>query len=151
MQSAARRARARCGSTCSRAASEWPGRWAAGWEEAGNVVRGLNDTTGFWSLEQRWREQALEAVQAADRSEALAEVLHRLSILGYEAVRPGVADEELARVASGAALWTLAEALTWATADDFSLRCPIRSFPSCKLFELGHWPLGLSQGSIVVA
>jgi hypothetical protein len=115
------------------------------------VVRGLTDTTGFWSLEQRWREQALKAVQAAHRSEALAEALHQLSILGYEAVRSVVADEELARVASGAALWTLAEALTWATVDDILAPLPNPFLPKLKLFELGHWPLGLSQGSIVVA
>jgi hypothetical protein len=131
--------------------SQWPVRWAADWKEAGKVVRGLNDTTGFWTLEQRWREQALAAVQAANRGEALAGALHRLSVVGYEAVRPVVADEELARVASGAALWTLAEALIWATADDVLAPLPNPFLPKLKLFELGHWPLGLSQGSIVVA
>jgi hypothetical protein len=111
----------------------------------------LDDTTGFWTIEQRWRELALAAVQAANRSEALAEALHQLSVLGYEVVRPAVADEELARVASGAALWTLAETLTWAVVED-ALAPRTNPFrPKLKLFELGHWPLGLSEGAIVVA
>jgi hypothetical protein len=143
-QSAVRQFAQSCGSQC-------PVRWAADWQEAANVARGLNDTTSFWSLEQRWREQARSAVQAANRGEALAEALHRLSIMGYDAIRPALADEELARVASGAALWTLAEALTWATVDDVLSPLPNPFLPKLRLFELGHWPLGISQGSIVVA
>lgn len=129
---------------------EWPVRWSANWEEAGKVVRGLDDVSGFWLMEQRWREQALAAVHSAGRSETLADALHHLSISGYESVRPVVADDELARVASGAVLWTFGEALTWAVAQDvLALPNPFR--PKLKLFELGHWPLGLSQGAIVVA
>ena len=76
--------------------------------------------------------------------------LHRLSILGYDAVRPAAPDEELARVASGAALWTLAEAITWATVEDVLAPLPNPFLAKLRLFELGHWPLGVWQGAIAV-
>jgi hypothetical protein len=125
-------------------------RWATGWDEAAQVVRGLDDLSSFWKQEDAWRKQALGAVHAAQRSELLAEALHRLSLLGYETVRPPAPDEELARVASGAALWTTAEALTWAAAQDLLAPLGNPFLPKLRLFELGHWPLGRSQGAIVI-
>ena len=80
--------------------NEWPGTWAAGWEEADRVVRGLDDAASFWQIEDRWRKQAIAAAQAASRTEKLADVLHRLSVAGYDAVRPAAPNEELARVAT---------------------------------------------------
>ena len=128
---------------------EWPGRWATGWEAAGKVAAELDDVTSFWRIEERWRQQAVSAVRQAGRGDALAELLHRLSVVGYEAVRPAAPNEELARVASGAALWTVAEAITWAVVEDIlPLANPFA--PKLRLFELGHWPLGVWQGSIVV-
>jgi hypothetical protein len=114
------------------------------------VVRGLDEQTAFWTTEERWRRQALEAVRAAGRTEALAEALHRLSVIGYDAVRPAAPDEELARVASGAALWTVAQALTWTVAADVLAPLPNPFLPKLRLFEQGHWPLGLWQEAIVV-
>jgi len=129
-----------------------PGRalWLAGWDEAARVVRALDDESSFWLDEERWRRQSLIAVQAAARAEALAEALHRLSILGYDAVRPAAPDEELARVASGAALWTLAETITWAAVEDVLAPLPNPFLAKLRLFELGHWPLGVWQGAIAV-
>jgi hypothetical protein len=129
-----------------------PGRvlWLAGWGEAARVVRALDDESSFWRDEDCWRRQALIAVRATARAEALAEALHRLSILGYDAVRPAAPDEELARVASGAALWTLAEAVTWATVGDVLAPLPNPFLSKLRLFELGHWPLGVWQGAIAV-
>jgi hypothetical protein len=80
----------------------------------------------------------------------LNDMLHRLSIAGYEAVRPVATSEELARVASGAALWTVAEALTWAIVEDLMAPRPNPFLTKLRLFELGHWPLGVWQGAIVV-
>jgi hypothetical protein len=124
--------------------------WAEGWAEAARVVRGLDDASSFWRVEEHWRRQAVTAVDAAGRSEVLAEALHRLSVLGYDAVRPRAPDEELARVASGAALWTVAQAVTWATAADCLEPLANPFLPKLRLFERGHWPLGLWQGAIVV-
>jgi len=56
----------------------------------------------------------------------------------------------LARVASGAALWTVAEAITWAVVADRLAPLENPFLPKLRLFELGHWPLGLWQGAIVV-
>jgi hypothetical protein len=125
-------------------------RWASGWDEAARVARGLDHESSFWVAEDRSRIQALVAVRAAGRTEALAEVLHRLSVLGYDAVRPAAPDEELARVASGAALWTVSEAVTWAVVADLLEPLCNPFLPKLRLFELGHWPLGLWQGTIVV-
>lgn len=129
---------------------EWPGHWAAGWDEVGRVVRGLDDAASFWQTEGRWRTQAVAAAETAGRTETLADVLHRLSVAGYDAVRPNAPNEELARVASGAALWTVAEALTWAVVEDLLAPRPNPFLPKLQLFELGHWPLGVWQGAIVV-
>jgi hypothetical protein len=124
--------------------------WLAGWDEAARVVRALDDATSFWRDEDRWRQRALAAVQAAARTEALADALHRLSIVGYDAVRPAAPDEELARVAGGAALWTLAETITWATVEDVLAPLPNPFVPKLRLFERGHWPLGVWQGAVAV-
>src|SRR5262245_6649174 len=51
----------------------FPVHWAAGWDEAAQVVRGLDDVSSFWSIEDRWRKQALDATRAAARTEALGE------------------------------------------------------------------------------
>lgn len=128
----------------------WPGRWVVGWPEAALVVRGLDDDSSFWKTESSWRKQALAAAQSAGRSDPLADLLHRLSIVGYEAVRPAAPSEELARVASGAALWTVAEAITWAVAEDLLTPRTNPFLPKLRLFELGHWPLGVFQGAVVV-
>jgi hypothetical protein len=129
---------------------QWPGRWASGWDEAARVVRELDDTSSFWFAEDKWRKEAQVAAQAAGRTDILADALHRLSIAGYEAVRPAAPSEELARVASGAALWTVAEALTWAVVEDLLSPRDNPFMPKLRLFELGHWPLGTWQGAIVV-
>jgi hypothetical protein len=128
----------------------FPVRWVSGWAEAALVARGLDEESSFWRLENDWRQQALNAVHAAARTMALAEALHRLSLLGYDAVRPAAPDEELARVASGAALWTVAEAITWAVVADLLTPLANPFLPKLRLFELGHWPLGLWRGAIVV-
>jgi len=124
--------------------------WLGGWDEAARVVRALDDTSSFWSDEARWRQQALTAARTSGRSASLAEALHRLSVLGYDAVRPAAPDEELARVAAGAALWTLAEAITWAVVDDLLAPLPNPFLPKLRLFELGHWPLGVWNGAIAI-
>jgi hypothetical protein len=124
--------------------------WLAGWDEAARVVRALDDVSSFWSQEEGWRQRALVAVGAAGRGEALAEALHRLSIVGYDAVRPAAPDEELARVASGAALWTLAETITWTAAEDLLAPLANPFLPKLRLFERGHWPLGVWHGAIAI-
>jgi hypothetical protein len=129
---------------------DWPGHWAASWDEADRVVRGLDDAASFWQIEDHWRKQAALTAQAAGRTGVLADMLHRLSVAGYDAVRPDAPNEELSRVASGAALWTVAEALTWAVAEDLLAPRPNPFLPKLRLFELGHWPLGVWQGAIVV-
>ena len=125
-------------------------RWASGWDEARQVVRGLDNESSLWLEEEQWRQQAAAAAQEGGRGPLLAEALHNLSIFGYGAVRPAVADEELARVASGAALWTAAEAITWAVAEDLLAPQPNPFLPKLRLFELGHWPLGKHGGAVVV-
>ena len=127
-----------------------PVRWLASWDEARQVVRGLDDESSFWRQEEAWRRQATHAAESAGRGDALAGALHRLSVAGYAAVRPAVADEELARVASGAALWTAAAAIAWAAAEDLLAPRPNPFLPKLTLFERGHWPLGKWERSIVV-
>jgi hypothetical protein len=124
--------------------------WASGWAEAKEVVRALDDATALWLEEERWRVCAVQAAHSAQRDEVLAGALHRLSEIGYGAVRPDVADEELARVASGAALWTAAEALTWATAADLLAPQENPFLPKLRIFELGHWPLGFWRDAFVI-
>jgi len=51
---------------------------------------------------------------------------------------------------SGAALWTLAETITWATVEDVLAPLPNPLLAKLRLFELGHWPLGVWQGAIAV-
>jgi hypothetical protein len=125
-------------------------RWAESWDDAQRVVRGLDDRSSLWTQEEAWRGEALAAAQASGRSDLLADALHRLSALGYEVVRPALADEELARVASGAALWTVAQALMWASAEGLLAARKNPLLPKLRVYELGHWPLGLSEGAFVV-
>jgi len=127
-----------------------PVRWLTDWDEARHVVRDLDDESSFWRQEELWRRRAVEAAQAAGRGGQLADAMHRLSVAGYTEVRPNIADEELARVASGAALCTASGALTWLVAEDLLLPQANPFLTKFRLFELGHWPLGKYRGSIAV-
>ena len=121
--------------------------WIWTWADAGAIARELDDQAVLWAPEEERRRRASVEVEALGRLEALEAALNQLSQAGYEHVRPGQADEELARAASGSALWTASGAITLAMAgaqlgeeaDPFT--------PKLRIFELGHWPLGMRAGS----
>ena len=124
-------------------------RWAGGWEEAGGAAAGLRQEHRLWRREQELRDEALAGVRAAGREDQLRTLLNRLSIIGYEHVRPAIEDEELARVAAGAALWTASQAIVWALADDSAGIIHENPFqPKLEIFRLGRWPVGLERDAL---
>ena len=120
-------------------------RWAKSWEEAGAAAADLRQEQRLWRREQELRDEALARVRAVGREDQLHELLNRLSIVGYERVRPEVKDEELARVAAGAALWTASQAIVWALADDPAENHDNPFQPKLEIFRLGRWPVGLER------
>lgn len=124
--------------------------WANGWAEAKDIVRQLDDNACLWMEEEQFRRRATLAAHTVQRDELLASVLNQLSELGYAAVRLDLPDEELARVASGAALWTAAQALTWTTVEDLLAPQENPFVPKLRIFELGHWPLGFSHAGYAI-
>jgi hypothetical protein len=120
------------------------------WTEAGAVARALDDGAVLWAAEDEARHRALEALPSVGRSEALESALNELSETGYEYVRANHPDEELTRAASGVALWTASAAITWAMAED-RLRNEANPFlPKLRIFQLGHWPLGIREGAFAI-
>ena len=141
-------------------------RWIDDWGEAGRIARSLDAGRALWKEEQAFRDRALEQVRALGREVRLQDSLHELSIIGYEKVRPGgyehvrpggyetvrpeIDDEELARVAAGAGLWTASLSLVWATVGDVLAPEPNPFLPKLEIFRMGNWPLGFEQGSFVI-
>ena len=123
-------------------------RWAKSWEQAGAAAADLRQEQRLWRREQELRDEALTRVRAAGREDQLHELLNRLSIVGYERVRPEVKDEELARVAAGAALWTASQAIVWALADDPAENHDNPFQPKLEIFRLGRWPVGLERDAV---
>jgi hypothetical protein len=131
---------ARCGRPSTRA------EWVSEWSDAGVIARELDDGAVLWAAEEDCRRRALAAVQSVGRLEALETALNQLSEAGYEHVRPNPSDEELARAASGSLLWTASGALTWSIVEDQLGRDNDPFSPKFRIFELGHWPLGMRHG-----
>ncbi len=123
-------------------------RWAGGWEEAGGAAASLRQEHRLWRREQELRDEALARVRAADREDQLRTLLNRLSIIGYEHVRPAIEDEELARVAAGAALWTASQAIIWALGADSAGIHENPFQPKLEIFRLGRWPVGLERDAL---
>ena len=126
-------------------------RWAGGWEEAGVAAASLRQEHRLWRREQELRDEALARVRAAGREDQLRTLLNRLSIIGYENVRPEIDDEELARVAAGAALWTASQAIVWALGADSDEDVTNPFQPKLEIFRLGRWPVGLGKRSFQTA
>lgn len=124
--------------------------WVAAWSDAGAIAQGLDDQAALWAAEEGFRRRALAAVQSLARMEILEDALNKLSEAGYEHVRPQHPDEELSRAASGSALWTAAGAITWAVAANRLGRDGDPFTPKLRIFELGHWPLGLRSGCYAI-
>jgi hypothetical protein len=124
--------------------------WLADWREASAVARGLDERTSLWNLEDISRRRASTSVRSRGREQVLVAALSHLSELGYEYVRASVEDEETARVASGAALWTASLAITCAASEDPVLGAANPFLPKLRIFELGHWPLGMRGGAFVI-
>ena len=122
--------------------------WAENWEEAGAAAAGLRQEHPLWRREQELRDEALARVRAAGREDQLRTLLNRLSIIGYEKVRPEIEDEELARVAAGAALWTASQAIVWALASDAGEDGENPFQPKLEIFRLGRWPVGPRKGRL---
>jgi len=149
-------------------------RWIDDWDEAGRVARNLDAERALWTEEQAHRDRALDQVRALGRDAQLQDSLHELSIIGYEKVRPPgyekvrppgyedvrpegyekfrpeMEDEELARVAAGAGLWTASLSLVWATVGDVLAPEPNPFLPKLEVFRMGNWPLGFEQGSFAI-
>lgn len=125
-------------------------RWGASWEETCAVLRAMDDAAALWPVEEGVRQQAARAAGSAGRAEMLDSLLNQLSEAGYEWVRPAFAEEELARVASGALLWTAASAVTYALAEDLLEETKNLFLPKLRVFEGGHWPLGIHAGIFLV-
>ena len=115
-------------------------RWAGGWEEAGGAAAGLRQEHRLWRREQELRDEALAGVRACrPRGSASRTLLNRLSIIGIRAASDlQIEDEELARVAAGAALWTASQAIVWALADDSAGIIHENPFqPKLEIFPFG--------------
>ena len=125
-------------------------RWIGDWDEASRIAKNLNADRALWKEEQSQRSRALEGIQSLGRQQQLQDSLHQLSIIGYEKVRPEIEDEELARVAAGAGLWTASLCLVWAAAADALAPEPNPFLPKLEVFRMGNWPLGFEQGSFVI-
>ena len=97
---------------------------------------------------EKVRPPGYEKVRALGREEARLVGYERARPLGYEEARPEIDDEELARVAAGAGLWTASLSLVWATVPlvTRSRLSRIRFFPSWKSSEWATGPLVSSRG-----
>jgi hypothetical protein len=135
---------ARCGRPGAKA------EWIPAWKDAGAIARQLDDEAVLWAAEHELRGKALAEVESLARTEILETALNQLSEAGYEGVRPNYPDEELARAASGAALWTASGAVTWAIAEERLGSEDDPFAPKLRIFELGHWPLGMRSGSYAI-
>ncbi len=91
--------------------------------------------------------RALERIQSQNRQQQLQDSLHQLSIIGCEKVRPEIEDQELARVAAGAGLWTASFSLVSATAADALAPEPNPFLPNWKSSE---WETGPSVSCSVL-
>jgi len=84
---------------------------------------------------------------AAGRGPELEAALHVSMLLATEALDPAVDSDVAAHVASGAQLWLLAGAVTWALADHAA-----NPFgPWSELVAERLWPIGPSEGRLVVS
>lgn len=135
-------------SCCGRKGSKFE--WITLWAEAGAIARALDDETALWEEEEGFRRQAVDKLRALGRVEALENALNQLSEAGYERVRPNCPNEELARAGSGAALWTAAGAITWAMAEEGPGGEANPFAHKLRIFELGHWPLGVRRESFLI-
>ena len=112
-------------------------RWIDDWDEAGRIAKNLDAGRALWREEHLHRSRALERVRSLGRDEQLRDSLHQLSIIGYEKVRPEIEDEELARAAAGAGLWTASLSLVWATVGDVLAPEPNPFLPKLEVFRRG--------------
>ena len=110
--------------------------------EAGAVAADLRQEQRLWRREQQPRDNALEQLRARGREDQLRTLHNRLSTIGFEKVRPQIEDEELTRVAAGAALWTASQAIVWALASDAFGNGDNPVQPKLEIFQLGRRPGG---------
>lgn len=104
------------------------------------------DADWFQEVDRR-RSAPRSGLLAAGRGVELEAALHVTMLLATEALDPADDTDVEAHVASGAQLWLLAGAVTWALAGTGS-----NPFgPWSELVAAGLWPLGPSGGRLVVS
>ena len=104
------------------------------------------DTDWFDEVDRR-RSAPRPELLAAGRGTELEAALHVTMLLATEALDPAHDTDVEAHVASGAQLWLLAGAVTWALAGPGS-----NPFgPWSELVAAGLWPIGPSGGRLVVS
>jgi len=123
--------------------------WIADWEDAEAAARSTDWNTAWWEAEEQLRvalaDEALEYVAEDELSVALHHVSQQAATVIQDAAaaaaaRSGIDDEELILAATGAATQACYQAalvLASDAGDDhpFALKY--------KMFEAGHWPLGI--------
>lgn len=102
---------------------------------------------GWFDEVDRCRSAPRSGLLAAGRGVELEAALHVTMLLATEALDPADDTDVDAHVASGAQLWLLAGAVTWALAGTAS-----NPFgPWSELVAAGLWPIGPSGGRLVVS
>ena len=103
------------------------------------------DRAWFDEVDRR-RSEPRTALVAAGRGPQLEAALHVTMLLATEALDPSDDTDVDAHVASGAQLWLLGGAVTWALA---GITNPFG--PWSELVAAGLWPIGPSGGQLVVS
>ena len=119
--------------------------WMSGWSDCASLVEAMDRQAALWDIHETERRRAQAVIEERGRQPQLEQALNRLIWDCYNGrTRPNLQDEELSRVAAGAAQWTAGEVLTWEFAGDkLGGRNPF--LPKLQVFELGHWPLGFQD------
>ena len=114
---------------------------------AEGVERSAVVDAGWFDEVDRCRSAPRSGLLAAGRGTDLESALHVTMLLATEALDPADDTDVEAHVASGAQLWLLAGAVTWALAGTGS-----NPFgPWSELVAAGLWPIGPSGGRLVVS
>ena len=114
---------------------------------AEGVERSAGVDADWFDEVDRRRSAPRSELLATGRGAQLEAALHVAMLLATEALDPADDTDVEAHVASGAQLWLLAGAVTWALAGTGS-----NPFgPWCELVAAGLWPIGPSGGRLVVS
>jgi hypothetical protein len=130
--------------------AKFPVYWAKSWMEAGELAYSMDVDSSLMLIEENLRKEALEKIRVQKREPLLKEALAQLTLSAYDHIRAPLVDEETGRVASASATMLLSAALTWIMIEDQPGNETNPFLFKFKIYELGHWPIGMRNGSFVI-